>query len=421
MRNKFPGHFRPAEAEYAAIWASAHIALDTNVLLNMYRYSERTANEFISVLESYSEALWLPYRVAEEFFDQRTSVISDQVKKLQEIIDCASKLHADLNPKSQHPLVDDDLAASFNIVKDRIINQLEGDIKKQRALISGDTILPRIASLFTDEKVGDPFEKERIEEVLREGAKRYDEKIPPGYMDADKAKALTQGRKSAKSPEKSSDEDISSISLIDRCKPFGDLFVWLQIMQKAADSQRPIIFVTADAKEDWWEKKSNMMVGPRPELIREFRDKTGQQVLLYSPEQFLVFANRMRAEPITEAAISEVEGVSLEQAASSQNNSISNGGDIADRPKVVFIKSQLVALYGKRDRLQRDIEEQQEMLAELEDKINLLDMDEVVRVKYLGDIRADVHNNCMKIMNARNLVESQIFNLQHDLDLEMLI
>lgn len=42
MRTMFPGHFRPNEEDFQALWADCMFAVDANVLLNLYRYSPDT-------------------------------------------------------------------------------------------------------------------------------------------------------------------------------------------------------------------------------------------------------------------------------------------------------------------------------------------------------------------------------------------
>jgi hypothetical protein len=40
MRDLFPGFYRPSEEEFHRVWQEGIFVLDTNVLLNLYRYPE---------------------------------------------------------------------------------------------------------------------------------------------------------------------------------------------------------------------------------------------------------------------------------------------------------------------------------------------------------------------------------------------
>ena len=59
---------------------------------------------------------------------------------------------------------------------------------------------------------------------------------------------------------------------------YGDLILWFQIIDYAKEKKCPIIFVTNDVKEDWWqqEKDDKTKDTPRHELLYEFKDKTSQ-------------------------------------------------------------------------------------------------------------------------------------------------
>ncbi|MGF7240682.1 hypothetical protein ABIC11_001095 [Pseudomonas oryzihabitans] len=413
MKNIFPGHFRPSEEEYATIWAEALIVPDTNVLLNMYRYSEKTSDEFISVLEGYSLSLWIPYRVAEEFFSRRTSVISGQVKRLNEIRDRAKLLHSDLNPGSQHPLVDSDLAGRYSEIKDEIIAQLDRNATKQRALIHADSVLSRLAELFSDEKIGPAYEKNRLDEILKDGAVRYAEKIPPGYKDSGKAQSSGQSNKQDKKSENAAGAEGFSVSFVEKCRPFGDLIIWMQLIDKAGDIKRPVIFITDDAKEDWWEKSSGLTVGPRPELVKEFLDKAGQKIVLYSPEQFLTIANKLRNQNVTAAAISEVKELS-EQAAEAEQ---------FDRARITYISSlsrQMAHLNNEKDHLQRKIDSYTPELSEIFELLKVggamrnFDPAEIGRLEAR---REQIHSACMDIMYKVQALDREVFNLQVDIDM----
>lgn len=413
MKSMFPGHFRPSEEEYGAIWADALVVLDTNVLLNMYRYSEKTSDEFLSVLDGYSGSLWIPYRVAEEFFNGRATVISGQVKRLREIVDKAKALHSDLNPGSQHPLVESELASRFSEIKDEIVDQLEQSAKKQRSLIYADSVLARIATLFGDEKIGPKYERARLEEILRDGATRYAEKIPPGYKDGVKGQGSGQSNKQDKKSESSSGTEGFSISFAEKCRPFGDLIIWMQLIDKSKEEGRPIIFITDDAKEDWWEISSGLTVGPRPELIKEFLEKSGQKIALYSPEQFLTVANKLRDQNVTAAAISEVKELS-EQAAEAEQE------DHARKRYISSMSRQIAHLNSEKDHLQQKIDVYTPELIEIFDLLRVggsmrnFDPAEVGRLETKRD---QIHSICMHIMNQIQVLDREVFKLQADIDM----
>ena len=54
---------------------------DTNVLLNLYRYSAKTRNSLLGAFESLKERAWIPYQVAYEFMRRRCEVIYETVQR----------------------------------------------------------------------------------------------------------------------------------------------------------------------------------------------------------------------------------------------------------------------------------------------------------------------------------------------------
>ena len=52
--------------------------VDTNVLLNLYRYSRSTRDELLQVLRALEDKLFLPHQVGREFLDRRLTTIRNQ-------------------------------------------------------------------------------------------------------------------------------------------------------------------------------------------------------------------------------------------------------------------------------------------------------------------------------------------------------
>jgi hypothetical protein len=76
MKQTFPGHYRPDEKEIERMWAEGTFVFDANALLNLYRYTDATREEFIQTLEALHARVWVPYQVGVEFFQNRAQVMS---------------------------------------------------------------------------------------------------------------------------------------------------------------------------------------------------------------------------------------------------------------------------------------------------------------------------------------------------------
>jgi len=53
--------------------------LDANAVLNLYRYSSTTTEDFLALLEALKSQLWLPHRPGKEFLENRVTVITSQI------------------------------------------------------------------------------------------------------------------------------------------------------------------------------------------------------------------------------------------------------------------------------------------------------------------------------------------------------
>ena len=136
-------------------------------------------------------------------------------------------------------------------------------------------------------KIGDDIANEELERLYRDGKKRYDEEVPPGYKD--KANKKNEGNRSL----------------------YGDLIVWNQLLKHAKTIPSSIIFITDDRKEDWWYKFKGKTIGPRPELIKEFKDETGKRINIYQADNFLDLAIKNLNQASNPEAIEEIRKVRL--------------------------------------------------------------------------------------------------------------
>lgn len=114
-----------------------------------------------------------------------------------------------------------------------------------------------------------------------EAEDRRKNKVPPGYLDGDK----------------------------DGDRPYGDFFLWRQILLHSKRKSVPIIFVTSERKDDWWEKISGKTIGPRPELLREAYEFSGQRILIYQTDRFLEFASKYTGNELDSTAVEEIRAV----------------------------------------------------------------------------------------------------------------
>jgi len=272
-------------------WDQDVFSFDANVLLNLYRYTPKTRNAFFNLLEKIKDRIWISYQAAFEYQKNRLIVINAQKEAYKDVRDTLDKkkgeIEAKLNSFKKHPYLQ---TSELKMQIESAFKSIEKDLDKLEEnhpdYMSEDPIWERLTKLL-DGKVGENFSKETSEKVYREGKKRYEENIPPGYMDF-------------KSKKGEGDQSL-----------FGDLLVWKQIIEKAKTIESSIILITDDLKEDWWYKFKGKTISPRPELIKEFKDDTGKRISIYQADVFLELANKNLKQNTDSDAIQEMRKVRL--------------------------------------------------------------------------------------------------------------
>ena len=282
MKSKFPGYFKLTENEINNLWENALFVFDANILLNLYRYSDETRDDFFKILEKIKNRIWIPHQSASEFFDNRLNVINQQEKSYEEAINSLKSIEDEFKNSRQHPFITPKLLKKFSGLSKEICEQLNESKNFHNKRIHQDDILNRIEFLF-NEKVGNEYEEKTLDEIYKEGEIRFLDKIPPGYKD--------NGKKDDTS------KDV---------RKYGDLIVWKQIIDKSKELKQGIILITDDRKEDWWVRFKGKTLSPRPELKKEFLIEANQSFHMYQSDRFLEFARDYLNEEINENALQEI-------------------------------------------------------------------------------------------------------------------
>lgn len=288
MKDLFPGHFKESEKKLREVWDTSLFIFDANILLNLYRYSDTTRSEFLRILDKIKDRVWIPHRAAEEYLNNRLSVIDQQEKSYDETKKSIESLKSDLENARQHPFVSNKTMTKVSKVFDELCEELKKNKSVHTNRISNDEIKDAISVIF-DNRVGLPYEKEKLTELISEGEERYKQKIPPGFKDG----------------SKSGDSDI----FIEKCRKYGDLIVWTQVIEKSIESGKGVVLVTDDKKEDWWEKFKGRTVGPRPELVKEFKDRADNTFHMYQADRFLELARENLDEQVSDEIVEEIREV----------------------------------------------------------------------------------------------------------------
>lgn len=288
MKSEFSWYFSATEEEIDEIWKNGVLTVDANVLLDLYRYHESTRNSLLNSLENFNGKLWLSRQAAEEFFRNRTKVIISSEKTFKQATDEVETLRKNFE-SAVHQLkgnriipadVADILLKDVTPIIDNAQNEITKATSSYPNYLKNDPILDKVSRIFNG-FIGENFKDDEMGSLKEEAEKRKANKIPPGYLDDDK----------------------------DGDRPYGDFFLWTQILKHSKDDNTPMIFVTSERKDDWWEKISGKTTGPRRELLREFYEFSKQRVLIYQTDRFLEYASERAGKEVDNSAVEEIRAV----------------------------------------------------------------------------------------------------------------
>lgn len=288
------GAFRtPTTADFTAVLSNGLVAPDANVLLNLYRYTEQARTDLLAALGALGDRLWVPHQVLAEFWRNRETAINDarstSTKAAQDMSGHAGSAVQTLRTWANRVALSDEeyedlrgqLADVFDAVQKTITQVGEGEWQNLTHDTSADPVIAGLEPALVG-RVGAPFGDGERTELTTLGMERVKQRVPPGYMDAKK----------------------------DGDGAVGDFFVWEQLLREATIRRCDVLFVTADAKEDWWRKERGNNRGPRPELTAELRTRSsGSRLFLLSPKQFLEVAAPILRLSLQAGSVEDIERV----------------------------------------------------------------------------------------------------------------
>lgn len=301
----FEEYREPTTESLKAALLEGLVALDTNVLLSLYRYNSRTRRDLLAILDRLRESLWVPHQVVREFWRNHESARSDQARQITGVISdvqkCVRTVESGVNGWAKN-------SALPSHERDRILRRVrEGFEQAEQALEEASRSYPGVQrsengedevvstlSRLLETRVGPPMPGEQFAEATEEGRRRFDDKIPPGY--AEKGKSLDNA--------------------------IGDYLLWSQLLMASEERRRDVVLVTGDEKGDWWRNPNTPHARPRRELVRELFDRAQVKLFLVTPSQLLTLAPSLLNVQVDEHSAEEAtrveESLSTQQVTSSR-------------------------------------------------------------------------------------------------------
>ncbi len=267
----------------------AHLfSVDANVLLNLYRYTPRTRDHLLNILDGLRDYLWITDQAVKEFYENRPKVIADQQRAYDQAI-------AELNGRlaktrdwiqaryARHSGID---TASLDAMLSKLETEMAENIEATKMHHPNynivDPILERAKAILAG-RSGDAYGATELAAKLTDAQARFDRRQPPGFDDVKKAGD----------------------------RQFGDVVLWFQLLDKAMREPGPIIFVTDDRKEDWWLKRDDEIIAPHPDLVSEM-EAAGSAFRMLVPEQFMTLGEALLGITPLRDATDEVRDISYQ-------------------------------------------------------------------------------------------------------------
>ena len=278
--------------------ARCWFVLDTNVLLNLYRYTPVTRDAYLLLIERLGDRLRIPHQVATEFFSARLKVIAEHNAMTQTLskalTGAENEVKAKLEPLKRHSHIN--VAGLIDHVEKAFLDaQGEVDaLAQSRPKIdpTADPILDKLERLLKD-KIRPPLDEAVVVEVERWAETRYQQEIPPGFLDAKKG----GNRK------------------------YGDAKIWWDVLELGESTREATVLITDDVKEDWWLRPSGgKTIGPLPALRVEYRKRSGNLFHMYQADRFLEVAGEYFKVGTEKDSINEATEVRDQQSHREQFN-----------------------------------------------------------------------------------------------------
>ncbi|MEU1954034.1 PIN-like domain-containing protein [Nocardia rhamnosiphila] len=307
LKSVLPEWYRPSDQEISEFVRNGTVALDTNVLLSLYRVNSTQRSQIIDVLNKVGDRLWVPYQVAYEYQKNRLTVASEsqQVYDKVEAIptENLTEAFAVASESLRNACADISTGIRDKEIKDSVSKVIEGTIEKldrfksecQKEMLEvlakirsenaiafvkakgDDPVRLALDELLKPDNIGSRPEADALIELRKEAAKRIEARTPPGYKDDRK-------------------ED-----------PLGDALIWLELLEYAKSSKKMMLFITNDVKDDFYLRVHGHTIGPRAEMVREMLDKAGQPYHQTTLDGFLRLASAHLEVTVTEDTITTVE------------------------------------------------------------------------------------------------------------------
>lgn len=293
MKKYFSGYYRHPEDDFKYLWDNAFFVFDASILLNLFRYSEKTTQTLINLFTGLKERLWLPYQSAKEYHENMLKVISQEESRIEHTLEASRLLLLVIQENQNNPYVTGNVSRLMKNLAAELEKAGKSKTKPPPTHPFEHSLAAQLATLYED-KVGPPFSVNKLEELYLIGEERSYKNIPPCHFTI-----------------KSEDPDVR----------YGNILIWMQLLDQVESTAKPVIFVSGEEKKAWFKQDSNgKYIIPHPLLINEFKAEKDTPFWIYTTTQFLEDLKQVFHIEVPKSIYQEIKNTSLHQINASQNH-----------------------------------------------------------------------------------------------------
>lgn len=286
LTDDFGHYYKPAPDDERRAFDDGLIVLDTNVLLNVLRYSSHARDELLSVIESVGSRCFVPHQVAAEYNRNRVGVVAARHKELSEaesgVEEIRVQFRALIGRIRDRRIVSGEIAQKLDETASSVIAEFNSavadamanyDLSAPSMVGQVDQWTERLAKALGGRVAAAPTEELRQAD-LKEAKRRREEKLAPGFKD-----------------------DAG-----------GDYLWWSEVLRHPELRDRPLLVVSDDvAKGDWVFEQHGVPIGPHEILISDVAKAGGRGVWLATTHKLLKLAEDSGLTEVSESTLAESE------------------------------------------------------------------------------------------------------------------
>lgn len=300
MRKEFSGYFDPTPEQLQSLWGEhdSVIALDTNVLLGLYRMPAQSRKEVMELLTRLKDRLWVPYHVMLEFHRNRLEAMRTEFAAAKQLGKDARVAYDAFKAAISNERVRDracwpqlaEKLAEIDKKAEELFRVTKAESDHYISPNTPDSVLSFVETLLEGRVGSRPRDQDVVDRAEEYAAERFKARIGPGYFDQEKA------------------GDTYAFDGLIYDRQYGDYMVWRELINRSREERtKRLMLITSDVKPDWWlDSKSISGKRPQPELVMEMlREGSVDCFWMYTLSDFIKNARTFLRANVTQRAITD--------------------------------------------------------------------------------------------------------------------